>query len=300
MRAIGGLLALLSPTLCAQASAEPGALGGGGTVADTSANAFGAPSPLLSAAERRRFVVGNSFFKQNWVTAPASTTARDGLGPLFNARSCSTCHFKDGRSRPPLPGEPDRGGLLIRIGVRVAGGPDLPHPIYGGQIQDAAVHGVAPEATVVEHDVELPGQYGDGMSFVLVQPTFTLQDLAYGPLGDDVVLSPRVAPPMIGLGLLEAIPAAVIAANADPDDRDGDGISGRVHHVGDTIGRFGWKAAQPTVATQTAAAFVNDIGITSALEPHEAISAAEAARIVAVSGGDPEIDAHTFDRVVFY
>jgi CxxC motif-containing protein (DUF1111 family) len=92
-------------------------LGGGATVHDASPNAFSMPAPLLSPSERRAFVVGNSFFKQNWVTAPASTADRDGLGPLFNARSCSTCHFKDGRSRPPEDGEADRSGLLIRIGV---------------------------------------------------------------------------------------------------------------------------------------------------------------------------------------
>ena len=114
-------------------------LGGGATVRDASNNAFSMPAPLLSPSERRAFVVGNSFFKQNWVTAPASTADRDGLGPLFNARSCSTCHFKDGRSRPPGDGEADRSGLLIRIGVPDGKNADHPHPHYGGQVQDEAV-----------------------------------------------------------------------------------------------------------------------------------------------------------------
>ncbi|HEX5052691.1 MAG TPA: di-heme oxidoredictase family protein, partial [Planctomycetota bacterium] len=270
------------------------------TIDDRGPNAFGSPSPLLSAHERRAFAVGNSFFRQNWVTAPSSTTGRDGLGPLFNARSCSACHFKDGRSRPPLDGEFERQGLLIRIGVPVPDGPDRDHAHYGSQIQDGAVLGVAPEATVVIHRRTLEGSYGDGTPFELEAPAYELADLAYGELGSSFVLSPRVAPQLIGLGLLEAVPAATIEALADADDRDGDGISGRAHHVGGELGRFGWKAAQPTVASQTAAAFANDMGITSPLHPDEVLTEEQRRRLVFTSGGAPEIGQLAFDRVVFY
>lgn len=291
-----------SPTTLAPALpvAGPGRHQDAVTIADATANAFGLPSPLLSAAERRAFAVGNSFFKQNWVTAPASTEGRDGLGPLWNARSCSSCHFKDGRSRPPEADEVERHGLLIRIGIPTRNGPDAPHPVYGAQIQDRANLGIAAEASVVIETRDVPGRYGDGSPFTLLAPSYTLRELGYGPLTAPYGLGPRVAPQLIGLGLLEAIPAAAIVAQADPDDRDGDGISGRAHHVGTQLGRFGWKAGQPTVATQTAAAFVNDMGITSALQPDEVLTATEAGRITFTSGGTPEIDDLAFARVVFY
>jgi CxxC motif-containing protein (DUF1111 family) len=275
-------------------------------VGDDLANAFGYPSPLLGAADRRAFVVGNALFKQNWVTAPSSTPGLDGLGPLFHARSCSACHFRDGRSRPPEGDERERHGLLLRIGVRQDHGPDLPHPVYGGQLQEQALPGLAPEVRVESHWQEVGGSFGDGEPYTLVSPTYTLSELGYGPLGPGVVLGARTAPHLIGLGLLEAVPDAVLQRLADPDDRDRDGISGRVHEVLDVatgrsaIGRFGWKATQPTVLAQAAAAFVNDMGITSKYFPHEVLTAPQRQALGVGDPGAPEIDAHQLERVVFY
>jgi CxxC motif-containing protein (DUF1111 family) len=316
MTATGSRLATLAlataSALAAQANvvtADAATLAHGApTVADASPNAFGFPSPLLTARERRAFAVGNSFFKQNWVTTPSSAAGRDGLGPLFHARSCSACHLRDGRSRPPEPGETDRSGLLVRIGVRdPAGGPDLPHPWYGAQVQDDAIHGVAPEARVELDYDEVSGVYGDGTAFTLLRPRVALRSLGYGDLGDGVVLGARVAPHLVGLGLLEAVPLAVLEQHADPDDRDGDGVSGRIHWLdgggprGERVpGRFGWKATQPDVAAQTAAAFANDMGITSPLVPIERLTPAQVARVTFVPSDDVEIDAATFERVVFY
>lgn len=276
--------------------------GGAATVGDTSPNAFGFPAPTLDWKERRRFLVGNSFFKQNWIEAPASASERDGLGPLFNARSCSACHLRDGRSAPPAPTDRDRHGLLLRIGVRQPDGPDRPHPVYGSQVQDVAIRGAAPEGrTVIRHE-PLRGAFDDGTPYELLQPRYALEDLGYGALGDGVALGPRIAPPLIGLGLLEAVPAKVLEALADPDDRDGDGISGRVHYLDPdrtTVGRFGWKATQATVADQVAAAFVHDMGITSELQPVEPLTDAQR-ELRAESGARAEIRAETFDKVVFY
>lgn len=275
-------------------------------VDDASANAFGYPLSTLTAAERRAFVVGNSFFKQNWVTAPSSTAARDGLGPLFNARSCSTCHVRDGRSAPPSADAHDRSGVLIRLGVRNGSEPDAPHPIYGSQVQDVSVLGVRPEARVETRWHARTGSYGDGATFELLEPEYELVDLGFGAMGQDVSISPRTAPHLVGLGLLEAIPAAAILARADPDDIDGNGISGRAHFVpapdgnSSMLGRFGWKAAQPDVRSQTAAALRNDMGITSALEPDEPLTSAQRQLVEFTSGGSPEIDASAFDRLVLY
>jgi CxxC motif-containing protein (DUF1111 family) len=306
----GAALALLSAASDTRASLTDDiaatASGDGVTVSDASANAFGYPLPTLTATERRAFVVGNSFFKLNWVTAPSSTATRDGLGPLFNARSCSACHVRDGRSAPPDEGSSDRSGLLVRIGVRSDLGEDAPHPIYGAQIQDSAILGVRPEARVSIRSTPRNGQYGDGTKYELLAPAYALEDPAYGPLGDGVVLGSRTAPQLLGLGLLEAIPEASITARADPEDRDHDGISGRANHVaaspgtGRILGRFGWKASQPDVRSQTAAAFLNDMGITSGSLHDEALTSAQRDVVRFTSGGSPEIDANTFDKVVFY
>ncbi|MGE0144841.1 MAG: di-heme oxidoredictase family protein [Planctomycetota bacterium] len=277
--------------------------GGDHTISDVSSNAFGFPSPRLSAAERRAFAVGNAIFRTNWIAAPASANGVDGLGPLFNARSCSACHLRDGRSRPPEADERDRSGLLLRIGIPVEGGGDRGHPIYGGQIQDVAIPGVEPEIHYTIAWEPTIGRYADGTEFELVEPRYELRAPAYGPLGDDFVLGARVAPHLVGLGLLEAIPADAIASAADPADRDGDGIRGRVHRLpgsSGAIGRFGWKATQGSVHGQTAAAFVHDMGITSPEHPREPLSAVESEAIARESEAGPDIDAHKLARVVFY
>jgi len=291
-----------SPSAQQEGPKWTGELGGPATVADTSPNAFGFAAPSLTHRQRRAFLVGNSFFKQNWVESPASASERDGLGPLFNARSCSSCHLRDGRSAPPSDDMHDRHGLLMRIGVRREGAPDAEHPRYGGQVQDVAVLGAAAEARVVFGYEPVAGSYADGVAYELQRPSYALAAPAYGPLGDDVTLGPRTAPQVIGLGLLEAVPVEQLAALADPDDVDGDGISGRVHYLDAerrVAGRFGWKATQPTVRGQTAAAFVNDMGITSKDQPAEALTAAQM-RALGVEPLAPEIRAETFDKVVFY
>jgi len=296
------LLVLL--TLAAAGGDDAALTAGVATVHDAGPNAFTYAAPVLTPIERRAFAVGNAFFKDNWVTAPASTAGRDGLGPLFNARSCSTCHHRDGRGRPPRPGEvAGNEGLLLRIGV-AGDGADLPHPRYGDQVQDQAVLGVRPEALVVVGGEEVPGTFADGTPYTLRAPSYRLEELGYGPLGEDVRLGPRVAPHLVGLGLLEAVPVEAVLALADPDDADGDGVSGRPHWVvgrrsGEReLGRFGWKATQPTVEEQVATAFVNDIGITSPLLPDEATRPDQA--IEAASGGTPELSGQKLARVVFY
>jgi CxxC motif-containing protein (DUF1111 family) len=191
----------------------------------------------------------------------------------------------------------------VRIGQRrPEGGEDAPHPRYGGQLQDLALPGAEPEARLELQWEPRPGQYGDGEAFTLQAPRYVLHDLADGPLDEHTVLGGRTAPHLVGLGLLEAIPAAALHALADPDDANGDGISGRVHVLphGGGIGRFGWKATTPSVHAQTAAALVHDMGITSPDHPHDARTDPQRQRLPFVDGGQPEIDAHKLARLVFY
>ena len=281
--------------------------GGAATVFDESVNAFGNPAPNLLGDGDLLFITGNSFFNRNWVTSPASTEDLDGLGPLFNSRSCSGCHFKDGKGRPPAPGEP-LVSMLFRLskpGKSVHGGP-VADPNYGLQLADRAILGVPREGTVNITYEEIPGKFADGQSYSLRKPHYEFTELGYGPLEEDVLFSPRVAPHMVGLGLLEAIDEATILGFEDPQDTNGDGISGRANSVWDaaankvSIGRFGWKANQPNLRQQTAGAFVGDIGITSSLFPQENCSSNQTDCQNAFNEGKPELKESIFDKVTFY
>ncbi len=280
-------------------------LGGATTAFSAGSNAFELSARNLANAERRIFEVGDSFFTQNWVTAPASTEARDGLGPTFNALSCSSCHDRDGRAKPPDHDEDPERGLLLRLSVA---GPDGPvdDPVYGGQLQDRAVIGIAPEGRIgIRYEI-ISGVYPDGTPFTLRKPTYIILDLAFGPHDPAIMISPRIASAVIGMGLLEAIPAERILERADPDDADADGISGRPNMVRDirrgedVLGRFGWKANQPTVEQQAAGAFLGDVGITSTLFPEENCPAAQDACAAAPNGGAPEIPDERLAQVAFY
>jgi CxxC motif-containing protein (DUF1111 family) len=300
-RLLAGLLLVLAACSSPTADLLVVDSGGEGTTNASDRNAFGNSARNLTNDERRRFEIGDSFFTQNWVTAPSSTDARDGLGPLHNAQSCSSCHLLDGRGSPDS-GEP---GLLFRLGV-LSGDEQAPDPSYGDQLQDRSILGIEPEGSFRVIYVDEEGSYPDGSVYSLRRPVYQLEDLAYGEISVDVVVSPRLAPAVFGAGLLEAIPEASITSLADPDDEDGDGISGRPNHVaelatgGSALGRFGWKANVPGVAQQVASAFNGDIGITSPLLPDENCTPTQTECAVAIDGGSPEITRDRFEDVVFY
>ena len=283
-------------------------LGGDTTAFTTNRNAFSLSARNLTNLERRAFEVGDSFFNQNWVTAPASTDARDGLGPTFNAQSCSSCHTLDGRAEPPKDNDDPKRGLLFRLSIpgEDATGAPLGDPKYGGQLQDRSILKAPPEGRFIIVWREISGSYGDGESYTLLQPDYSFIELAFGDLHPGIMVSPRIAPAVFGVGLLEAIPEADILAAADPDDEDGDGISGRANMVWDVkeqrtrLGRFGWKANVPTVEQQVAGAFLGDIGITSSLFPDENCPGIQDDCAAALSGGEPEIPDFRLDRVTFY
>jgi CxxC motif-containing protein (DUF1111 family) len=258
--------------------------GGGATSIDPpDRNAYAHPSANMSQDDEMRFHLGRALFRKLWVASPSSTQASDGLGPLFNARSCETCHVRDGRGRPPEAGR-DASSFLIRL-ARPPGGREeeevlasgavlgFPDPVYGAQLQDRAINGLSaegrPEVSYMEERVTL----ADGTDVALRHPRYMVKDLAYGPLDPQTTLSPRIAQPMIGLGLIEAIDEKDLLALEDAGDRNGDGVSGRAAHVRDlstgrpALGRFGWKAQAASVRDQTAIALVTDIGISSPLLP---------------------------------
>ncbi len=295
---------------------EPGeALSGGSTtVMKFDQNAYSMPSANLAPMRRLDFSVGNSFFRNPWVIAPASTTARDGLGPLLNTNACQNCHIKDGRGHPPAPDATSAVSMLVRLSIPA--GPEhaevvrergiAPEPSYGGQLQDMAIPGVAPEGKVRLRYSTEQVRFADGTEVELRRPEIELNDLAYGDMHPDTQMSLRIAPPMIGLGLLEAIPEEALLANADPDDRNGDGISGRPNRVFDqtsrqtVIGRFGWKAGQPSLNQQNADAFFNDMGLSTSLLSGSSCTDRQTECRAMPDGGEPEVSDDILAQVLFY
>lgn len=284
--------------------------GGEGTIFDTTKNAFAYPLRNLSSARRDDFAVGDHLFNRAWVPVGTPSPSGDvGLGPTYNATSCSACHTRDGRGAPP-EGDAPWVGMLVRLSVPGEGehGGPLGEPSYGGQLNPVGIEGIPGEGTPRVSYTDVPGTYGDGAAFALHRPEYRIEGLAFGPFAQGTMTSPRVAPATFGLGLLEAIDEATLVALSDPDDKDGDGISGRTNAVWDyprgarRIGRFGWKANQPTILQQTAGAFLGDIGITSALFPSENCPGNQDACTKSPSGqpGSHELPERTLELITTY
>lgn len=281
--------------------------GGETTVFEVSRDAFARPLANLPTRELRKFTFGNKMFNTNWVQAPASVTSLDGLGPTFNRVSCSGCHFKDGRGRPPLTKEEPMLSMLVRLSIQGEaqdGGP-LPHPAYGLQLNNFAIGGVESEGQVSIEYEEIEGKFADGTPYQLRRPVYHFYDMAFGALSEETLFSPRVAPAVHGMGLLEAVPEETIRSIADQQKKDKKGISGRVNMVSGPkgkkmVGRFGWKANVATIEQQVSKAALGDIGITSELEPEENCPAAQTSCREALSGGQPEMSAMQLERLIFY
>tara|TARA_Y100001956_G_C4125756_1_gene189992 strand:+ start:1253 stop:2653 length:1401 start_codon:yes stop_codon:yes gene_type:complete len=304
-------LALIS----ASASAYDVKSGGGTSVKKDGANAYSMPAGNLPMTKRLDFSVGNSFFRNPWVQAPASTDARDGLGPLFNTNGCQNCHIKDGRGHPPEKDDLHAVSMLVRLSIpamtpeqKVAFIKDgvIPEPTYGGQLQDFALQDQTAEGQINITYTDVPVKFQDGTTITLRKPNLKIVDLGYGKMHPDTQFSARVAPPMIGLGLLESIPDETLLTWADENDQDGDGISGKTNKVWDVqandfaIGRFGWKAGQPNLMQQNAAAFNGDVGLTSNLFPNENCTSNQTLCDDLPNGGNPEVSDKILNFVEFY
>jgi CxxC motif-containing protein (DUF1111 family) len=262
-----------------------GGAGGGTTVADDSAHAYGRAAANLEPGHWTRLRAGKLLFVQTWLPAGSGQAEREGLGPLFNARSCEACHFQNGRGRLPDDALREQPALLFRLGLSTG----EPEPRYGGQLQDQAVPPARPEGRGQVSLVKLSGRYPDGRPYTLQRPEVRLTGLRAGALAAGTRVSARIPSSLVGLGLLQAIPTADVVARADPEDADGDGVSGRPHWVTragaavPALGRFGWRAAHPTLAAQIEGALREDMGLT-----------------VAGDASAAEVSAEQVERLVFY
>ncbi|MEE9362157.1 MAG: di-heme oxidoredictase family protein [Cellulophaga sp.] len=277
--------------------------GGGTTVFSATSVAFETPAPNLSAANLTTHLDGDAQFEAAFVTAPAEINS--GVGPVFNHNTCIACHPKDGRAAFPSNDINALSGFFLRGSIPGVGehGGINPVPGFGGQLQNQAIFGHDAEVkfqVVYEEKVEV---LADGTKVILRKPTYSIQT-SYIAFPSDAMLSPRLAPPVFGLGLLEAITEVDILANQDINDIDGDGISGKANYVWDpftqktVIGRFGWKANTSTVLIQSAGAYVEDMGVTNYVFPNE----------TGINQGngqdglddDPEITKAILDQVTLY
>ncbi len=285
-------------------------------------DAFSQFSANMPFANEMNFKLGNALFRKTWVASPASTLASDGLGPLYNARACQDCHLKDGRGHPPEGPEDGRVSMFLRLSVPGGTNPaDIeewlatsPEPTYGKQLQDFAAPGQVAEGRMDITWTEQPVTLADGTVVSLRAPAYSVSGLGHGEVQPDTMISARVAPQMIGLGLLEAIPVADILSRQDPEDLDGDGISGRAQIVPSVefglpmLGRFGFKAGAPTVREQSAEAFAGDMGLSTPLHPDAwGDCTEEQVACRAVPHGQEagvrdglEVDAASLDLVSFY
>jgi CxxC motif-containing protein (DUF1111 family) len=248
---------------------------------------------------------GEAFFNTSFIPSPSEAIRRDGLGPLFNSANCRSCHNSLGRGRPPTSDDQQPVALVLQLGAPRDDGSWGDEPVYGPNFNPFAISGVEPEGAVVIDRSPIRGVYLDGTAWELQKPTYRLTELRYGELHPLTAISPRLAQPIIGMGLLDAVPEHIILARADPDDMDGDGISGRPNWIVAPggrlrLGRFGWKANQPDLRAQTTAALFAEMGITSSDRRQQNCTAAQSACLAGPHGGDPEIaDADLADLVFF-
>ena len=327
---VSALVAIAQGVGSKQAVLEPGEQYPGGTATtrktSTHRDVFSQSSRGMGFEGESKFKIGNAIFRKLWVSSPASTKSSDGLGPLYNARACQNCHFKDGRGHPPNANWPDDDAvsMFLRLSIPPQTDADkralderrvnvISEPTYGGQLQDLAIQGHDGEGHMNISYEDVGVTLEDGTIVNLRKPTYKITDLKYGPLHPETLTSPRVAPQMIGLGLLEAIPETDIRANTDPEDKNGDGISGRASEVWSaqhnrvTLGRFGWKAGAPSVLEQSAGACAGDMGISTFLFSSASgdCTAAQKTCRNAPHGNTPaeggvEVSKQLLDLVVFY
>ena len=218
--------------------------GGGTTTVHAGERAFSLSARSMGLPDRIRFADGDVPFEHPF-------SPEDGLGAAHNADGCLSCHINNGRSPAPDGFVADAGPVLV---LGLADG--SPSPEFGKQLQD---RGTGADGILTVDWLEEPGTYPDGTAYSLRRPVVSVD-------GADVtgLATSLRAPPVFGGGLLEAISVDDLRAMADPDDSDGDGVSGRLQEaVGDdgtpAPGRFGWKAQHASILATTRHAFDVDL-----------------------------------------
>ncbi len=267
---------------------------------------YSQPLPELSAAQLERFEEGRKGFAQHWAVAP-SILGLWGRGPTSNGEACTDCHENGGRGRATDSTSAEQRSMLVRLSIPGHGphGSAQGDPNYGDQLQEEGILGRVPaEGRAIiewsEFDIALP----DGEVVHMRRPRLELRDLAYGPLAPDIMTSVRVAPALVGVGLIDAISdAAILAQEQRQRALDLRGYANRVWDLvsqREAIGRFGRKANQPHLLQQVATAYHADLGVTSVWFPEENCPAVQRQCRAEPPGGHPELPAPFLEPVLFY
>ncbi len=286
--------------------------GGAGTISDISRNSFSHHLSTLTFKDKQNFLIGNGMFRKVWVSSPSSTKASDGLGPLFNSRSCQSCHIKDGRGNLPSNKKPL--SLVVKTG-KYKGLNLIPDDVYGKQFQSFGVAGVSKEVdfSILRRirTLSFSNNTQSKVSDILISPI----KFYYGKIDYANSISPRISPQVIGMGLLEAIRDEDIIKKHDPYDKNKDGISGRVHWLKSReegnnkklVGRFGLRAATHSLTVQSSVAFMHDMGISNPLSTNRygdctkhQVECLNAPHGVQPNLGKNETNMKVLDSIVFY
>ncbi|MDR1647911.1 MAG: c-type cytochrome [Zoogloeaceae bacterium] len=250
---------------------------------------------------------GRSLVRQTWVISPSLEPRIAGLGPTYNRPACISCHPGNGRGEPPETRDEPMRSMLVRLSIpgKDAHGGPLPEPVYGDQLNEFGIPGVPGEGEAFLLWETRRERLSDGETVELRWPKIDFRHLAFGPLHEKTMTSARIAPPIFGLGLLEAVPEADILALAKAQKAAGAGVAGKPNRVWDAarkrhvLGRFGLKANQPTVRQQIAGALAGDMGITTELSPAPNCPPAQSA-CAALNEKHPELSARDLDDMTLY
>ena len=276
--------------------------GGDTTTFDRTLNAFNKPASNLKNHNKiLKFNKGNQTFKATWTNEQGKKLT--GLGPLFNSNSCNGCHFLSGRGHNKLEGEKDFRSMIFKLSYEKLS----PLPGYGSQIQDKSINKekISIEVTPNVTFQEKKGHFPDGEEYTLLEPKYEFTNWKYGE-PEKFSFSPRVAPVIYGMGLLSLISEETLKAIADPEDKNKDGISGKINMAfhyktrEQKVGRFGWKASHPDIKQIISVALHQDMGITSELFPNQNCEPEQIQCKKAQGNNKPEIDKDTFDDLDYY
>jgi len=258
-----------------------------------------------SAAEADVIARGRAVFHAAWVP-PGTATEFTGLGPMFNTDSCASCHVDNGRGAPPRANDPLNTSLVIKFASAEPGGGAETARRYGNRFNPRSVPGVPVEGELTVSFERIDGKFADGEPYTLHKPNYSFHKLSNGAIGKDTVVAVRMAPAIAGRGLLERVPDEWIRARAAANAASEGPVKGRLNAVWDpmtfrtTVGRFGWKADQPSLTRIIAAAFITDMGLTSRVFPQENCGELQRECIAAAEPGGVEVDDPTLDAVTRY
>lgn len=299
--------------------ADPRALSGGDmTTFHSGFEPFGQTPDNLPWQYEAIFEAGDGIFDKGFTPGRGTTreqekagagVRRSGLGPLFNANACASCHFRDGRVEKPYVSGGEMLGMFLRLSVADGQGGWKPPEGYHHQLHDRAVEGVRPEGLGHIDFEEIGAKFPDGEPYTLRKPRYRVSQLAYGKLPPEVLIEARTAPPVHGGGLLEAIDEATLLALARQQSAAAGGVSGKPNYVTDpesgqrVIGRFSLKANEPSLRAQAAGAAFNDMGVTSVVHRQQNCLPHQHDCLQAKHGGspeDPEMSAQQLEELTTY